>query len=193
LALGVASWFDSPVDATLAFFGGRRMKTANEGLASTEAATLPRPPAASRLGEILARNKLIDREQLRLALERQKRAASGGLGEHLIALGYITEDVLAAQLGEHFGIPVVDPSEREIPEEILSLVPSSLIRKHLILPLELNERTLTVSMADPTNLPALNEVKFLTGYEVRTTVTSTRSMLRAIDRLLGGKGHLENR
>jgi type IV pilus assembly protein PilB len=147
----------------------------------------PPGPAPSRLGEILLRNKLIDREQLRLALERQKRLAGGRLGEHLIALGYLTEEALTQQLARQFGVPIVDPSESEIPVEVLSLVPPSLIRRHLILPLNLNGSTLTVSMADPTNHLALNEVKFLTGYDVHTTVAPAKSIQKAIDRLLDKK------
>jgi len=139
------------------------------------------PP--SRLGEILVRGKLIDREQLRLALDRQRRLGGGRLGEHLVALGYVTEDVLTQQLARQFGIPIVDPSDSEIAPDVLSLVPTSLIRKHLILPLNLSGSTLTVSMADPTNFLALNEVKFLTGYDVRATVASVKTLQRAIDRL----------
>src|SRR5207249_3662194 len=80
-----------------------------------------------------------------------------------------------------------DPSESEISSELLSLVPPSLIRRHLILPLNLSGSTLTVSMADPTNYLALNEVKFLTGYDVRATVAPTKSIQKAIDRLLDKK------
>ncbi len=162
------------------------MKTAEQEVAIADG--LPPPgPAPSRLGEILVRNKLIDREQLRLAFERQKRLAVGRLGEHLIALGYLTEEVLTQQLAKQFGIPIVDPSESEIAWEVLSLVPSSLIRRHLILPLNLNGSTLTVSMADPTNHLALNEVKFLTGYDVQATVAPTKLIKKAIDRLLDKK------
>jgi type IV pilus assembly protein PilB len=146
-----------------------------------------RGASSSRLGEILVGNKLIDREQLRLAFERQKRLAGGRLGEHLIALGYLTEEVLTQQLAKQFGIPIVDPSESEIASEVLSLVPPSMIRRHLILPLNLNGSTLTVSMADPTNYLALNEVKFLTGYDVHATVAPMKSIKKAIDRLLDKK------
>src|SRR5947199_8731404 len=101
------------------------MKTGEQEVAIADGTPLS-GPAPSRLGEILVRHKLIDREQLRLALERQKRHAGGRLGEHLIALGYLTEDVLTQQLAKQFGIPIVDPTEREIPSEVLSLVPPSL-------------------------------------------------------------------
>jgi len=141
----------------------------------------------SRLGEILVRGKLIDREQLRLALDRQRQLGGGRLGEHLVALGYVTDDVLTQQLARQFGIAIVDPADSEIPRDVLALVPPSLIRKHLILPLNLNGSTLTVSMADPTNFLALNEVKFLTGYDVRATVASAKKIQRAIDRLLERK------
>ncbi len=142
----------------------------------------------SRLGDILVRNKLIDRDQLRLAVERQRTLGGGRLGEHLVALGFLTEEVLTQQLARQFGIPILEPVASEIPQEVLSLVPVSLVRKHLILPLAVNGSTLTVSMADPTNFLALNEVKFLTGYDVRATIAPPKSLQKAIDRLFEKKG-----
>jgi len=163
------------------------LKPAEQDIAISDAA--PAPPAAnpSRLGEILVRAKLIDREQLRTALERQRQQGGGRLGEHLVSLGYLTEDVVTQQLARQFGIPIVDPSDSEINRDVLALVPPSLIRKHLILPLSVNGSTLTVSMADPTNFLALNEVKFLTGFDVRATVAPPKKLQRAIDRLLDKK------
>ena len=146
----------------------------------------PAPPS-SRIGEILVRNKIIDREQLRLALERQRRLGGGRLGEHLVALGFVTDEMLTQQLARQFGIPIVDPHASDIPTEVLSLVPPSLVRKHLILPLNLSGSTLTVSMADPTNFLALNEVKFLTGYDIRATVAPAKALQKAIDRLFDKK------
>jgi len=162
--------------------------TSKTAVQETEVAdVVPAAAPSSRLGEILVRNKVIDREQLRLALERQKRLSGGRLGEHLIALGYITEEILTQQLARQFGIPIVNPLESEIPQEVLALVPPSLVRKHLILPLNLSGSTLTVSMADPTNFLALNEVKFLTGYDVRATVSETKALQKVIDRLFERK------
>ncbi|MGH7897512.1 MAG: type IV-A pilus assembly ATPase PilB [Candidatus Binatia bacterium] len=150
---------------------------------------IPRPTSepVSRLGDILVRGKVIDREQLRLALERQKKLGSGRLGEHLVALGFITEDTLTQQLARQFGLPIVDPAESDVSPEVLALIPFSLVRKHLILPLTLSGSTLTVSMADPTNILGLNEVKFLSGYDVRATVASARALQKALDRLYGNR------
>jgi type IV pilus assembly protein PilB len=162
-----------------------RLKTVEQESGVVEGSPPP-SQQISRLGEILVRGKLIDRSQLQTALERQKRMG-GRLGEHLVGLGAITDELLTQQLARQFGIPIVDPSESEISSDVLSLVPASLIRKHLILPLSLIGSTLTVSMADPTNFLALNEVKFLTGYDVRATVASAKALQRAIDRLLDRK------
>jgi type IV pilus assembly protein PilB len=139
---------------------------------------------STRIGEILLRAKLITREQLEQALERQRRLGTGRLGEHLIALGFIGENELTQQLAKQFGIPVVDLAQIEIPEEVLSLLPPALIRKHQILPLTLVGSTLTVAMADPTNYLVVNEVKFLTGYDVRVTVAPARALAKAIERCL---------
>ena len=150
-------------------------------------AARPTSEPTSRLGDILVRGKIIDREQLKLALDRQKKLGSGRLGEHLVALGYLTEDVLTQQLSRQFGISIVDPGDSDISPDVLSLVPLALIRKHLILPLNLSGSTLTVSMADPTNVLGLNEVKFVTGYDVRATVAPAKAIQRTIDRLFKGQ------
>ncbi len=143
----------------------------------------PSRPSSSRLGEILVRNQIITRDQLDRALDRQKRQGSGRLGEHLIALGFLSEKDLSQQLAKQFGIPVIDPSQIEVPAEILGLIPPALARKNLIIPVSLSGSTLTVVMADPSNYLALNEVKFLTGYDVRPAVATTKAVEKALDRL----------
>ncbi|MGH7858922.1 MAG: GspE/PulE family protein, partial [Candidatus Binatia bacterium] len=135
------------------------------------------------IGEILVRAKLIARDQLSTALQRQRDRGSGRLGEHLVALGYVSESDLIQQLAKQFGIPVVDPTQIDIPVEVLGLLPPSLVRKHLMLPLTLVGSTLTVTMADPSNYVVINEAKFLTGYDVRVTVASAKAIERVIGRL----------
>ncbi|MGH7857188.1 MAG: hypothetical protein ACREQY_07620, partial [Candidatus Binatia bacterium] len=88
---------------------------------------------STRIGEILVRAKLITRDQLATALQRQRDRGSGRLGEHLVALGYVSESDLIQQLAKQFGIPVVDPTQIDIPVEVLGLLPPSLVRKHLML------------------------------------------------------------
>src|SRR5688500_12227041 len=89
---------------------------------------------ASRIGDILIRAKLVTREQVDTALDRQRAQGGGLLGEHLIALGFIDENQLAEQLARQFGIPIVDPSSADISPEVLELVPPAIIRKNQILP-----------------------------------------------------------
>ena len=129
------------------------------------------------------RSKAITREQLERALERQRSQGTGRLGEHLIALGFIEENELTLQLGRQFGIPVLEPTI-DVAPEVLELIPPSIIRKHQILPLTLSGSTLTVSVADPTDYASVNEIKFLTGYEIRVTLAPYRQLQRVIDRLL---------
>jgi type IV pilus assembly protein PilB len=142
------------------------------------------PKPTSRIGEILVRTKAISRDQLEKALQRQQNLGGGKLGEHLIALGFIDEQELTLQLGRQFGIPVVDLGGQEIPPEVLTLIPQSIVRKNQILPLSLSGSTLTVSVADPTDHVSVNEVKFLTGYEVRVTLAPVRMLQRTIEKLL---------
>ena len=147
----------------------------------------PGVDSTTRIGEILVRAKLISREQLDKALQRQKNLGSGRLGEHLVTLGFITEKDLTQQLARQFGIPLVDPTQLDIVPEVLGLLPPALIRKHHLLPLSLIGSTLTVAMADPTNIVIINEVKFLTGYDVRVSVAPERAIEKAIERLFENK------
>jgi type IV pilus assembly protein PilB len=139
--------------------------------------------SASRIGEILVRSKLITREQLELGLDRQRREGQGLLGEHLIALGFIDENQLTEQLSKQFGIPIVDPSSTEIPQEVLDLIPPAIMRKNQVLPIGLAGSTLTVSIADPSDYLVINELKFLTGYDVRVTLAPPKALNRVIGRL----------
>ena len=87
------------------------------------------------------------------------------------------------QLGRQFGVPVIEPNT-DIAPEVLELIPAAIIRKHQILPIALSGSTLTVSVADPTDYASVNEVKFLTGYEIRVTLAPVRQLQKTIERLL---------
>ncbi|MGH7893341.1 MAG: type IV-A pilus assembly ATPase PilB [Candidatus Binatia bacterium] len=136
---------------------------------------------ASRLGDLLQRRGDLSAEQLAKAIEVQ-REHSGALATHLIKLGFISEEDLLAILEREYRLPVVDPASLEIAKEILGLVPQPLVSKHHLIPTSLSRNTLTLVMADPSNLVAINEVKFLTGYDVKIAVASPAAIQAAIDR-----------
>ncbi|MBI3766936.1 MAG: type IV-A pilus assembly ATPase PilB [Deltaproteobacteria bacterium] len=135
----------------------------------------------SRLGELLVRRGQIAPAALTRAVEEQ-RAHGGALASHLVKLGFINEDALLSYLQKEYRLPVVDPSNLDIPPEVLALVPPAMVQKHHLIPVNLVRSTLTLAMADPSNLIAINEVKFLTGYDVKIAVAGASAVQRAIDR-----------
>jgi len=136
----------------------------------------------SRLGELLVRQGQISQAALQRALE-EHRIKGGSISAHLVKLGFIGEDELLSYLQREYRLPVVDPSDLEIPEEIINLVPHALVTKHHVLPVSLVRSNLTVAMADPSNLVAINEVKFLTGYDVKVAVAGALQIEKTIERL----------
>ena len=124
-------------------------------------------PVASieRLGDLLVREKLITREQLDKALQEQKQSGTR-VGYNLVKLGFIPETELTKILAQQYKMPAVDLSRFEVDPHIAKLVPADLAMKHLVLPLKRDGRTLTVAMADPTNLGVLEDLKFITRYDI---------------------------
>ena len=117
---------------------------------------------AAKLGQLLVSSNVISEEQLKEALGMQKRAG-GRLGTNLVKLGYITEEKLVTFLSRQYGVPAVNLSEYKIDQAILKLVPRDIARKYLIMPVARVGATLTVAMADPSNVFAIDDVKFMTG------------------------------
>ena len=136
---------------------------------------------SSRLGELLQRRGLLTPEQLTKALEYQ-REHGGALATYLVKLGLVSEDHLLAFIEREYRLPVVDPLALEISREVLNLVPQNLVTKHHLIPTNLVRSTLTVAMTDPSNVVAINEIKFLTGYDVKIAVAAPGVIQQAIER-----------
>jgi type IV pilus assembly protein PilB len=141
-------------------------------------------PVASpeRLGDLLVREKLISREQLEKALQEQKQSGTR-VGYNLVKLGYIQETELTKILARQYKMPAVDLSRFEVDPRIAKLVPADLAMKHLVLPLKRDGRTLTVAMADPTNLGVLEDLKFITRYDIFPVIGGEFSIKSAVDKL----------
>jgi type IV pilus assembly protein PilB len=135
----------------------------------------------SRLGDLLVRRGQLEPGQLDRAVNEQ-RVSGGSLASQLVKLGIMHEDALLSYLQKEYRLPVVDPSSLEIEPEVLSLVPAALAQKHHLIPVNLVRSTLTIAMADPSNLIAINEVKFLTGYDVKIAVAGANAVQRAIEK-----------
>jgi len=141
------------------------------------------------IGEILVDGGWIDLQQLRAGLAWQKRCG-GRLGSALLQLGYLDEWDLAATLGRQLGIPEVDVAGREVPAEVLSLVPGGVLRRHRVLPLALLEEgprgPLLLATSDPLDAKALDDVALASGKRVRPVIAAGPDIDRALSRHLDG-------
>jgi type IV pilus assembly protein PilB len=135
---------------------------------------------AERIGELLLREKLITEEQLEQAIEEQRKSG-GRLGYNLVNLGYIKENDLTTFLSKQYGIPTVDMTSQEIDHEVCKLIPEDVAKKYQVLPISRTGSTMVVAMADPSNIFAIDDIKFLTGYNVESVVAPEASIVSAIE------------
>ncbi len=133
----------------------------------------------AKLGQILITSNIISEEQLKQALNLQKKEG-GRLGTNLAKLGYITEDKLVSFLSKQFGVPAINLSEYAVDPAVVKLIPLEMARKYLIMPIARVGATLTIAMADPSNVFAIDDVKFMTGYNVEVVVAAESAILSAI-------------
>jgi type IV pilus assembly protein PilB len=135
----------------------------------------------NRIGELLVREKLISLQQLRQAQEEQRKGG-GNLGAALAKLGYISDNEITNFLSTQYRVPAVNLDEYEIDPDMTKLVSKEVCEKHKIIPLSRSGAALVVAMADPTNLHAIDDIKFLTGFNVEPVVASETGILGAIQR-----------
>lgn len=135
----------------------------------------------NRLGELLVREKLISLQQLRQAQDEQ-RTSGHNLGYTLAKLGYISDEEITSFLSTQYRLPAIDLDEFDVDAEVIRLVSREVCEKHKILPVSRSGSSLIVAMADPTNLHAIDDIKFLTGYNVEPVVASETAIHGAIER-----------
>ncbi len=145
---------------------------------------------AVKLGEMLLKAGLVDQAQLTEALESQK-ANGEKLGFNLVQLGFVQEDDITQLLSEQYGVPSINLRHFEIEESVINLIPSEVAQKYLVVPVNRTGATLTISMADPTNVFAMDDIKFMTGYNVEPVVASEIAIREAIDKYYGSSHALE--
>jgi type IV pilus assembly protein PilB len=145
---------------------------------------------ALKLGGMLREQGLISEEQLTKALEEQK-AKGGRLGYHLVQMGFITEEEVTNCLSRQFGVPSVNLSTYEIQPEVIKVIPVDVSKKYLVVPIGRVGATLTVAMSDPSNVFAIDDIKFMTGYNVEPVVASEVGVIEAIKKFYGGSTALE--
>ena len=134
----------------------------------------------NRLGELLVRHKLIDDTQLAKALADQK-AQGGRLGASLVKLGFIREEELSSFLSKQYGVPSINLAEFEIDSAVIRLIPPEVAQKYQIIPINRAGSTLILAMGDPSNIFAIDDIKFMTGYNVEVVVASEAGIKQAID------------
>ena len=136
---------------------------------------------SQKLGELLVRENVITLAQLRKAQEEQKKSG-GRLGSSLVKLGMIAESELTSFLSKQYGVPAINLNEFEIDPQVIALVPKDVAEKHCLIPLNRSGSTLSVAMSDPSNIFAIDDIKFITGYNVEVMVAAEDSIRAAIER-----------
>ncbi len=145
---------------------------------------------SSKLGEILVREKLISSQQLREALEYQ-RTSGGRLGLNLVNLGIISDDVITAVLSRQYGVPTINLALFQIEEETIRLISQEVALKYSVLPISKVGATLTLAMADPTNVFAMDDIKFMTGLNVEPVIASEASLVIAIGKYYASDNQID--
>jgi len=142
---------------------------------------------AVRIGELLLKEKRITAVQLQEALGYQK-LNGGKLGANLVKMGFVKDEEITALLSKQYGVPSIALNQFEIDPAVIKLVPAETARKYQIVPLSRAGATLTIAMTDPTNVFAMDDVKFMTGYNVEPVVASETAVLDSIDKYYGVSG-----
>jgi type IV pilus assembly protein PilB len=139
---------------------------------------------SAKLGETLIRENLITPQQLKEALDFQ-RTNGGRLGSTLVKLGILSDEEITAVLSRQYGVPSVNLDLFEVDPSAVKLVTQETAKKYMVLPLSRVGPTLTLAMVDPTNVFAIDDIKFMTGLQVEPVVVSEAALLSAIDRYYG--------
>src|SRR4029077_15159510 len=136
---------------------------------------------AVRIGELLLKEKLITAEQLQQALSQQK-SNGGKLGYNLVKMGFLKDEQITSLLSKQYGVPAISLAQFKIDPTIVKLVPTETARKYQMIPLSRSGSTLTIAMTDPTNVFAMDDIKFMTGYTVEPVVASEVAITDAIEK-----------
>jgi type IV pilus assembly protein PilB len=136
---------------------------------------------AVRIGELLLKEKRISPDQLQEALNYQK-VNGGKLGFNLVKMGFVKDEEITALLSKQYGVPSINLTQFEIDPAVIKLIPAETAQKYQIIPLSRAGATLTIAMTDPTNVFAMDDIKFMTGYNVEPVVASETAVSDSITR-----------
>src|ERR1039457_1577059 len=144
----------------------------------------------SRLGELLLRDQIISPEQLQRAQEESKKSGER-LGNTLIKVGAIQEDDLTQFLSKQYGVPAINLSEFEIDRDVITLLPKEVVERHRVIPVNRAGSSLIIAIADPSNILAIDDLKFVTGYNIEVVVASEVSITEAIEKYYQRQNELD--
>src|SRR5213592_4002691 len=136
---------------------------------------------AVRIGELLLKEKRITPDQLQQALNHQK-ANGGKLGFNLVQMGLVKDEEISSLLSKQYGVPSINQGQFEVDAAVIKLIPADTAHKYQIIPLSRAGATLTIAMTDPTNVFAMDDIKFMTGYNVEPVVASETAVMESITR-----------
>jgi len=139
---------------------------------------------SGRLGSMLVSSGLITDDQLKKALTTQK-SEGGRLGTILVKLGFVQEEKLMTFLSKQYGVPYVDLSKFEINPQVIKHIPAEVAQKYRIMPINRSGATITIAMVDPSNIFAIDDIKFMTGYNVEAVVATEGAIVEAIKKYYG--------
>src|SRR5213082_2672940 len=145
---------------------------------------------SAKLGEILVRENLLSAQQLREALDYQ-RSHGGRLGFNLVKMGLVSDDMITAVLSRQYGVPSVNLELFDIEASVIRLIPQEVAQKYSVLPLSRVGASLTLAMVDPTNVFAMDDIKFMTGLNIEPVVVSEASVQEAIAKYYGSSREIE--
>src|SRR6187401_2077629 len=134
-----------------------------------------------RIGDLLLKEKRITPAQLQEALSYQK-TNGGKLGYNLVKLGFVKDEEITALLSKQYGVPSINLTQFEIDPGVIKLIPGETCHKYQIIPLSRSGATLTIAMTDPTNVFAMDDTKFMTGYNVEPVVASEGAVADALEK-----------
>ena len=147
---------------------------------------------ASNLGELLLREKIINADQLKSALDFQKKN-SLPMGTSLVTLGFISEEEIAQALSRQLGYPYIDLDQFEVYAEVINLIPADVSKKHMVMPIHRIRSFLTLAMVDPTDLEIIEDIRFRTGLSIQPVIASESGVMNAINKYYGSADALRVR
>ena len=142
---------------------------------------------SARIGDLLVKEKVISGDQLTQALDFQKKNG-GRLGSCLVKLSFVSEEDVTTFLSRQYGVPSINLSYFEVDKEIAKLIPEDTARRYEVLPLSRVGSSLTIAMVDPTNVFAMDDIKFMTGFNIEPVVASEAAIQESIKKIYGAEG-----